>query len=381
MRVLYIPDNLNYTLYSIMRIHSYAEFCPPIRVPNPLSLRNKSNAELLKFFTEWLVAQRYQRTTRQAYGRIGLRFCLFLGDRPLQFVTHLDVRRYLIEVMKRDLSVEGSSRHLWALRRLFVFLYLGGVVDSVAPRFVEGRRLIQKIPRTLGENEIRRLINATENNRDRAMLELLYATGCRIGELTNMVVEDIDLKQRRVHLTGKGKQRTVLFGLPAKKALVRYLGNRSTGPVFQFDTNQQKGYVGWNGRGWVGYWRDYQSPEYKEKRTGLYLGGAKMTARQALRKFRQLVPETRLWRPMKDRPLCTQAVSRVIQKAALKARLGRVTAHMVRHSFATHLLDHGADIRLIQELLGHSSLVTTQAYARVSKRAILGAYSKCHPRG
>ncbi len=354
---------------------------PTVRVADPLPLKNQSNAELLKFFIEWLVAQRYSRTAREAYGRVGLRFCLFLGDQPLQSVTHLDVRRYLIEVMKRDLSAEGPNRHLWALRRFFDFLYLGGVVDSIAPRFVRGRSFIQKVPKTLGENQVSRLISATENKRDRAMLELLYATGCRIGELTNMLIEDIDLKQRRIHVTGKGKQRTVLFGRPAKRALVRYLKNRKTGPVFQFDTKVQKGSVGWNGRGWVGYWRDYRSPDYAEKRTGLYLGGAKLTEQQAIRRFRELIPKSSLERPLKDRPLCTAAVSRVIQKAALKAKLGRVTAHMIRHSFATHLLDHGADIRLIQDLLGHSSLVTTQAYARVSKRTITGTYSKCHPRG
>jgi len=106
-----------------------------------------------------------------------------------------------------------------------------------------------------------------------------------------------------------------------------------------------------------------------------------MTRNQAEKKFRLLVPRERLVRPAKDRCLCTTAVNRVLQKAALKAKLGRVTAHMLRHSFATHLLDHGADIRVIQDLLGHSSLVTTQAYAKVSKRNISLAYRKCHPRG
>lgn len=352
-----------------------------VRIPDPLPLRNKSNAELLKLFTDWLVAQRYARTTREAYSRVGLRFCLFLGDQSLQSVTHLDVRRFLIEVMKRDLSAEGANRHLWALRRLFDFLYLGGVVDAVAPRFVRGRSFIQRIPRTLGEKEINRLINATENKRDRAMLELLYATGCRIGELTNMTVEDIDFRRRRIHVSGKGKERTVLFGKPAREALLQYLCKRTKGPVFQNDLNQQKGYVSWNGKGWVGYWRDYQSPDFRNSRTGLYLGGKRMTQPQALLKFRRTIPQERLRRPAKNCALCTQAVGRVIQKAALKAKLGRVTAHMIRHSFATHLLDHGADIRLIQELLGHSSLVTTQAYARVSKRSIAGAYCRCHPRG
>ena len=204
---------------------------PPRIAPGP-SVTNKSNAELLSFFVEWLVAQRYTRTTREAYGRVALRFCRFLREQHLQSVTHLDVRRFLIEVMKRDLSAEGCNRHLWALRRFFDFLYLGGVVDSVAPRFVRGRRGMQRIPRTLSESEIKRLIDATQNTRDRAILELLYATGCRVGELTTMAVEDVDFDRRRIHVTGKGKQRTVLFGRVAAKALSRYLSARTTGPVF-----------------------------------------------------------------------------------------------------------------------------------------------------
>ena len=352
-----------------------------IRIPDPRPLRNQSNAELLKCFTDWLVAQRYARTTREAYSRVGLRFCVFLGSQSLQSVTHLDVRRFLIEVMKRDLSPEGATRHLWALRRFFDFLYLGGVVDAVAPRFVRGRRFLQRIPRTLGENEVTRLINATENKRDRAMVEMLYSTGCRIGELTNIAVEDIDFKQRRIHVSGKGKERAVLFGKTASAALSRYLGKRRIGLIFQNDVQQQQGYVGWNGRGWVGYWRDYQNPAFRNVRTGIYLGGKKMTRMEALSRFRELVPKRRLKRPVERRGVCTHVVSRVIQKAALKANLGRVTAHMIRHSFATHLLDHGADIRLIQDLLGHSSLSTTQAYAKVSKRNIVEAYRRCHPRG
>lgn len=351
------------------------------RIPSALPVTNKSNAELLSFFVEWLVAQRYARTTREAYGRVALRFCRFLGDQHLQFVTHLDVRRFLIEVMKRDLSTEGCNRHLWALRRFFDFLYLGGVVDSVAPRFVRGRRTMQRIPRTLSESEIKRLLNATEIIRDRAMLELLYATGCRVGELTKMAVEDVDFDRRRIHVTGKGKQRTVLFGRPAAKALSRYIAGRTTGPLFLPAPRQQRGYVGWNGRGWVGYWKDHQSMEPPQRRISVYLGGKKMTHAEAQAKFRRLVPQSRLLQPVNERSLCVAAIARVIDKAALRAKLGRVSTHMIRHSFATHLLDHGADIRLIQELLGHSSLQTTQAYTRVSKRATASAYRKCHPRG
>ena len=106
-----------------------------------------------------------------------------------------------------------------------------------------------------------------------------------------------------------------------------------------------------------------------------------MTRGEALSKFARLVPQKRLLQPMHARFLCVAAVARVIDKAALRANLGHVNTHMIRHSFATHLLDRGADIRLIQDLLGHSSLQTTQVYTRVSKTATARAYSKCHPRG
>lgn len=353
----------------------------PPRLTSTLPVTNKSNAELLSFFVEWLVAQRYARTTREAYSRIALRFCRFLGEQHVETVTHLDVRRFLIAVMKRDLSAEGCNRHLWALRRFFDFLYLGGVVDAVAPRFVRGRRTMQRIPRTLSESEIKRLIDATENIRDRSMLELLYATGFRVGELTKMAVEDVDFDRRRIHVTGKGKQRTVLFSHLAASALSRHLARRTTGPLFLPAPRQQKGYIGWNGTGWVGYWRDHQSTEHPQRRISLYLGGAKMTRADALARFRRVVPQKRLVQPVNERFLCVAAVARVIDKAALRGKLGRVNTHMIRHSFATHLLDHAADIRLIQELLGHSSLQTTQVYTRVSKKATACAYRKCHPRG
>jgi hypothetical protein len=96
-------------------------------------LEHQSNAELLKFFLEWLEAQRYGRTTREGYGLVAKRFCLFLGSQSVKSVTLLDVRRYVIEVMKIDSSNVGANRHLWALRRFFDFLYLAGLVDCVAP--------------------------------------------------------------------------------------------------------------------------------------------------------------------------------------------------------------------------------------------------------
>src|SRR5579862_3467815 len=98
-------------------------------VEPPIPIENKTNAALASKFDEWLVAQRYSLSAQNAYRRVVYRFCAFLGRHPLQTVDHLLVRYFLVEAMKRDLSVDGYNRHLWALRRFFDFLYMGGIVD------------------------------------------------------------------------------------------------------------------------------------------------------------------------------------------------------------------------------------------------------------
>jgi site-specific recombinase XerD len=354
---------------------------PPFYSPQaPLPIQNKTNAELAQKFCEWLVAQRYSRVAQQAYLRVVFRFCSFLGVRPLKAVNHLDIRYFLVEVMKRDLSVDACNRYLWALRRFFDFLYMGGVVDSVAPRFVRSRQRARPIPRVLGEREIRRLIQAAENLRDRAILELLYATGCRVGELVKIRVEHIDWLRRTVCVSGKGKERTVFFGRRAARAMMAYLKRRRSGPMFQPHERKQHGCVGWNGKAWVGYWKDYSGGSEIKHHTATYLG-TRISYPAACARFKKLVPDSRLAHSSPSRFLCTGAVARVIEIAAMKANVGRVTAHMIRHSFATHLLSRGADIRHIQELLGHTSLQTTQMYTRVVPAHLRSTYLRCHPRG
>jgi integrase/recombinase XerD len=282
--------------------------------------------------------------------------------------------------MKRDLSVDGYNRHLWALRRFFDFLYMGGVVDAIAPRFVRSRRTKRAIPRVLGEGEVVRLIRSAESERDKAVLELLYATGCRVGEFVRIRIEDVDLRRRTIHVAGKGGERTVFFGRRAAKAVRAYLGKRKSGPLFLPLPRKQHGCVSWSGRVWGGYWIDYSKGNYPARRTMTYLG-KNISYQEARALFKKKVPESRLQRPASQNSLCTAAVSRVIRQAASRADLGRVTAHMLRHSFATHLLARGADIRYIQELLGHTCLQTTQIYTRVVPASLKGVYERYHPRG
>jgi site-specific recombinase XerD len=343
-------------------------------------LKTLANSELARRYSHWLICQRYSRTTRDAYNRVVGKFCMFWGRRHLAKVTHLDVRAFLIEMSYRDLSTEIVHRHIWALRCFFDFLCLGGVVDEVAPRFIRPRPVRRPIPRALSERNVKRLIAAAGNPRDRAILELFYATGCRVGELVNIRLEDVDFSKRTIVVNGKGKDRRVFFGLPAKSALAGYLRGRTTGYLFESQYPVQKGCVSWNGTCWAGYWKDYTHGSDQAKDTCRALGPRSMTYSQAWAKFKELVPHPDRGHHRRSHKLTRSGISQIFKTAAFRAGVGRVTSHMLRHSFATHMLDHGADIRHIQELLGHSSLDTTQKYTFVASTSIARVYRESHPR-
>lgn len=346
-----------------------------------LPIVNRTNSELAGKFSQWLVTQRFSRSAHQAYTKVALSFCHFLGARPVQSVTHMEVRYFLIEAMNRNLSVDGYNRHLYALRRFFDFLYMGGVVDRVAPRLIRGRRRMRRIlPRVVATADVARLIKAAGSVRNKAMIEMLYSTGCRVGELVGIRVEDIDLSRRTIRVSGKGKERTVFFGRRAEALLRAHVGSVRKGPLFQPYEPKQIGCVHQSGGVWTGHWKDYSRGTVHAYKTSIYLG-RNLSHRQAWKKFRRAVPKWRLRCEPQKRHLRTTAVARVLLYASQKAGLGRVTPHMIRHSFATHLLHRGADIRHIQELLGHSSLLTTQVYAHVAPRDLQAIHSRFHPRG
>src|SRR5271170_6119845 len=185
----------------------------------PLPIRNKSNSELAYKFGEWLVAQRFSRSVYEAYTKVAFSFCHFIGQRHVSTANHLDVRFFLIDLMKRDLTVDGYNRHLYALRRFFDFLYMGGVVDAVAPRLARGRRRNRQMPKVVSVADVGRLVGAAGSVRNQTMIELLYSTGCRVGELVRIRVEDIDRSRRTIRVAGKGKERTVFFGSRAARLL------------------------------------------------------------------------------------------------------------------------------------------------------------------
>lgn len=252
-----------------------------------------------------------------------------MGRAPrLSDIDHLMIRAFLARLHESGLKKVSAARKLAALRTFFRYLCREGIVDTNPARALLSPRTERKIPPHVEESEIATLIEVPGETdsarRARAILELLYATGIRCAELVGLDLGDIDLQARTVRVLGKGsKERVVPFGHPALAALNAYLSAR-------LHARPRSPAVFVNAR------------------------GGRLTDRWVRR-----------------------IVTHRVQQVAFKRRL---SPHSLRHSFATHLLERGADLRSIQELLGHTSLSTTQRYTHVNAKHILDIYKKTHPR-
>jgi integrase/recombinase XerC len=247
--------------------------------------------------------------------------------RPAE-VDHLLIRGFLADLHQRGLRKVSSARKLAAVRTFFRWLCREGALERNPARLLLTPRRERRIPSVLDEAQVASLLDvpgdAPAALRGRAILELLYAAGIRCAELVALDVSELDLDGRLVRVLGKGsKERVVLFGVRAQEALRAWLAAR---------------------------------PALRPKTDALFLNAR--GGRLSDRSVRQLV-EAR------------------VKAVALQRRC---SPHTLRHSFATHLLTRGADLRAIQELLGHASLSTTQRYTHVDTRHLLEVYKKAHPR-
>jgi integrase/recombinase XerC len=274
--------------------------------------------------------------TVQSYGSDLAQFRAFLeesmGTARLAEVDVLAIRSFLARLHQAGTARASVARKLAAIRTFFRFLTREGKITRNPARLVATPRLDRKVPPRLEEAEVERLLDAPDDEkplgrRDRAMLELLYATGLRVGELVRIDVSSLDLEERLVRVTGKGnKERIVPFGEPAVEALRRYLPDRRRLVALGEGTDAMF----------------------------LNARGGRLTARSVRRRM-----------------------ERHLRATALRSGL---SPHSLRHAFATHLLEHGCDLRSIQELLGHESLSTTQKYTELSTRRLLEVYEKSHPK-
>ena len=280
-------------------------------------------------FLTLLAAQRAPRTV-EAYRRDLAQLRAWL-DRPVASATTEELERYLAELRAQGLAGTTIARRVAALRTFFRHQQLLGARDDNPAGALELPRRTRRLPRTLSPGEAERLIAAAAGTtprslRDGALVELLYGAGLRVSEAVGLERAAVDLEQRLVRVTGKGgKERIVPIGRAAADALRRYL---SRGRPFLDRRHRPELFL--NARGGA------------LTRAGAFL---------------------------------------ILRKLAEKACLepGRVHPHLLRHSFATHLLEGGADLRSVQEMLGHADLATTELYTHVSDRRRRELYFQAHP--
>ncbi|MDR7440118.1 MAG: site-specific tyrosine recombinase XerD [Armatimonadota bacterium] len=260
------------------------------------------------------------------------RFARMQGVTDLRRVSRAEVTLYLFSLRHRGLSPATVARRLSALRALYRFLMQEGEAGADPTEDVTGPRRRRPLPKVLSREEVARLLSALpahtpEGLRDRAILELLYASGLRVAELVGLEVGDVDLEAELVRVTGKGRrQRVVPVGSYAVRALEAYL---SLGrPALLRGRQARAMFVGRSGK-----------------------------------------------------PLSRQWVWGMLRRYARLAGIrSPVSPHVLRHSFATHLLEGGADLRAVQELLGHASITTTQIYTHVTREHLRQVFDRAHPR-
>ena len=242
------------------------------------------------------------------------------------------LRGYLAYLISNGFTRNSVSRKLSTLKSFFRFLNHSGEISNHQTGIIKGPKKEKKLPSVASKFEMDRLLDAPDLTtkagiRDRALLELLYATGLRVSEIQSMDLDDVNLKTQEVRVVGKGaKPRIVLFGE--------------------------------NSTRWVAEYLDNVRPQ--------------ITSRSSA---------TAMWLNQTGGRLSSRSVQRIVKKYALQAGLEpQFHTHSIRHSFATHLLDGGADLRVVQELLGHSSPATTQIYTHISAEQSRHVYLNAHPR-
>lgn len=274
--------------------------------------------------------------TLSAYRADLNRFSITLEQKKLTEIEQVStdvITDYISELTAIKLTPTTIARHFAALKGLFKFALKESLIKSDPTVSISTPKLPSRLPKAISISQMQELIKAVDKKdlvgfRNLAIVEFMYGTGCRISELTELDIDDLDLTERTVRLSGKGnKQRLVPIGEFAHAALNQYLVSA---------------------------------------RPNFVSGSATDTSA--------------VFRNQRGGRLTRQGVWAILQKAATDAGIADLTPHSLRHSFATHLLEGGADIRVVQELLGHASVATTQIYTKISIEGLRSVYAHSHPR-
>jgi integrase/recombinase XerC len=315
------------------------------------------------------------------YSRSVREYLKFLNGRLATLSTHFDVQEFLAEQAARGILPRTVLYKLYSIRIFFDFLCLGGLITWTPPRVVQMRAVQRQVPHVLTIQEVRRLFRATKTPHERALLEVFYGTGCRTDEVRTMLVEDIDYVRRRIKVRGKVGARFVLFSPRVEGALRRYIGTRRHGYVFveQKPLQSYRPNVTSMLGGWKCRWKVYDSGgKISAIRNCSLLPKARMDYQQAWAHFAKVAKRDEAQRPLGSRPLAHATIQKAVQRVGLRAGV-RINPRNFRHTFATHLLDNGADLRIVQELMGHTNIHSTQLYTHISKNVVQRAFERYYP--
>jgi len=299
-----------------------------------MSWRGWQVYEVIDEFITFLQVERgLAENTISAYSRDLVRFIAYLENRNITPIkTSRSVIRDYLGSLTPDLSKRSQARNVSAIKTFFRFLVSEGKMKENPARLLETPRIQQKLPEVLSLGEVEQLLSQPDittplGQRDRAMLELLYATGLRVSELVHLKLLDVNLEAGFVKTLGKGsKERMVPFGEMALKALKAYLSD----------------------------------------------------GRKALLKSGH---PPYLFLNFRGKPLSRQGFWKIIRNHGTMAGIKKkIKPHGLRHSFASHLLEAGADLRSVQVMLGHADITTTQIYTHVTKKRLKELHETCHPR-
>jgi len=288
---------------------------------------------LIHDFSEYLrIEKRYSPHTVSGYCHDLGRFSNFASDRKVDSLNTSDIREFLILLGEQGLSGASIARCLSSIKSFFKYLCLDKQLDNNPAEILNTPRSYRKLPNVLSSKDIDNLLNCPDKNsflglRDKAMLEILYATGLRVSELVNLKVSELDLEVGCIRTMGKGsKERIVPIGSMAKKAVNNYLLNSRT--ALLKGQNAEEIFV--------------------TKRGGC---------------------------------MTRQGFWKLLKRYAIQSNIrASVYPHVLRHAFATHLLERGADLRSVQQMLGHSDISTTQIYTHILRGRLLEIHQQFHPR-
>jgi len=292
------------------------------------------NDLILKFIDEIKYEKNYSKLTVKGYETDLYMFLEYLNENDIKSYKSVDyqkIRDYISYLYELDYNNKTICRHISAIRSFFKYLKINDYIDDNPCTLVSNPKLDKRLPKYLNFEEIEKLLNAFDNNnylglRNSLILELLYSTGIRVSEITNIRLKDISLSNKTIIIDGKGnKQRIVYFGSICLKLLKKYID--SSYPILNKNNS------------------DYLL---------LSKTGKKINERE---------------------------IRKVVDDASSIAGIKiKISPHVLRHTFATHMLTSGADLRSVQELLGHENLSTTQVYTHLTNEKIRNVYLSAHPR-